>query len=1555
MVKNKTNEIKENIETKKKEQEKAQKKAEKTQKKAEKSATSDSCTKSPKITQGKDSIHVSYTKKVLNIDPNGTYQTYVLDKNADNIKYICCTENKKMNITWKGSPDKTIVNYSGFPTLYITGAPGWGCGSGAIYRKLEKVLAADATYTTIETSVVSADKMFREESMLESCTGLQQEISKAYKNITQTQKNAKKTLKSIKSAKKEIEKVGSKSEQENANTIYKSADEEYEKLKKAVDEAVAIRTKQCEMLKKQDVTDAENKQTKVTNYANTIDKYSQKITKSQSSITITPSNFKKIAQDTYNAIIKFTSNWSYTKATMTLKGVVTYGYAKNLTDTIQDITRTANQEYSKKHSTNAEAKKSYDKLVELKKKGDKALKEYKEGTAKVKNDKGDAKTILKNIEDVMKDCKAQLKPYNPKTFGFLSTKKDTTPKLVKEYQSLEKEYNKAKKKINDNVTEKLEKTFPNLLKKWKTFQSKLKTELKVGTTYTSDLKTTKENIRTAQVAKNNLQLQDKELAAAAAKKIETAEKTQKEAEKQFDGGDLTTASKKIAEAKKQSEDALKAAQQKINTADYTSATTSNAQQRSELIYKDVSTALTKAREPLKTLKDYDKDKWSTHDKKLKSIDSDATKCKKDARRPKTDAAATKAIECIQTAKKNVEAEQKEIEKDLDAARKKIQIKATNNVITIPESKVSKVKCSGNTVTVSFKEKVYIDLKEGVTVKGSSGCYDSSTKQKGPYSLVVAKVSKNEPKKIVFESKTGVVPSASTENTKGITFTKEPSKSISKGEFIAAKLSVSNEAYIGKKAVIQVISGTNESPVSGFKTTVTLAKSTSISIEVTQKTVVNSALLRATVSGKTIATTKDTFSVNPTIKIISPNKENQKYLQKDNIVVQYSASVGFFKKVECSFSFFSLANKTAVHTVKSSSTTYQTQVKNLPAKVVTGRYKIALDCNNAVVSSVPFFINRDDNAITRLNFTSPRDGEMFSKGDTIKVKWTTRNAHKDETFDLYISSEDNSLGDYVLNFFKGPIKAGVKMTDNHFDWTVDNQFPSSKYFFKARWADGHEVTSDRFTLNKENCFKFEATDVKPKSKGGYTITANFKKNSKCYLKSSEQFEIKLVTVLNNKETKDLRKKTLKANKSKFKEEFTLNAGEAKNLRFLITTDKDKKGEISDDFSCPVTGKFEFKIPGSLTLDCSQCGKKTAVNVYSALSNAKTFDVSAVSATICKLCSATDSARKSLIGKFKNVTKMPDLIKTLNPPKESDQESVAKSFREAVENPKKLQSMFDTITSKMKPFSLKISCKNCVFSGNYKAYNLVTFIADIKSMNLEAEIEYNLSAELTFSVGYTYSQTRVGARLTGNDAHIHYLRGALSQTKYDDYFKNLGKFAGVTLPIVGNSLMLPIDGLADKFNATCQIAFKGSFTITGRVILSVEASGKLQLNAAIENDVDRSKQIVPVKSPSFSVKVKDADVSCTVTLSLEGDLGLSITQKFSVFFNLAIAKVTGTLSFSWKGFGETTGSGYCKAGHHFEMKVTAEALKISVTVNFFAANFYHSFNAAVSGKSAPICFQ
>ena len=1523
---------------------------------------SGNCNRSPKIDDdGSDDFHLSYTKRVPNYNSGLGFQIYLFDKNKKNINYICCNGNE-MEISWKDREDKTISDYSDNTVLYLTGGPGWGCGKAAFYKKVESVKKANTSETVITTSEAKETDMLRDETLTEACLPLQNSIGTIYSDAYNSGSEGGKAKKAIKKTKEEIEKVGTADNKKNATDIYNDAVKLYDKISDSINVILNIKMKQCELLTQADVDNSRKEKDNIQKWAKELGDYQTKIKDLQDNVVVTPTNFRKMAQSTFNAIMSFWSSFSYAKAYFTLDTVVTGEEAAKLTKTIQEIIDKAKKEYNKKHATNEEAKKSYDNLIKLRKDGEKAISDYKEGTAKVKDDKKGAEKLLKQIEEVKQICKSKLRPYNPKAFNTRSQKNNCTPKLIEKYNALDERYSTAKKNINKGVSEKLENEFPALLKDWQDFLTSLDVELKVANDYVSDLKTTKENIQNARIARNYLTAKDKELADKATELIETAEKTQNSAVAKFDSGDLASASTMIAKAKTESEKALEAANQKIDTKNYTSATTTNAKQRAERIYDEVSVALSNAKKPLKSLKEYSKEKWSVRDKKLKEIDNNAIQCKKDAKKPKTDDDATKAIQCLQKAKTDIEAEQKEIEKELKATKESIQIKAVNNVISMPDNKVSKVSCSGNTVTISFQEKVFIDLKEGIIIKGNFGCYDSNTKQKGAYTRTVGKIITNEPKKITFESKTNGVPQTSSEkDLKGFSFSTTEIKSVKKGESISTKLNVSEKSYIGKKAEIQVISATNNSPVSEYKKTVTIAKSTSISIPIDSNTPVNSAFLRAVVDGKTVATTKGTFSINPTIKIILPDKQNETYYQRNTIRVKYDADVGTFNAVSCSFSFVSTKSKKPVHTIKSSYREHNVLVKQLPDNVISGEYQISLDCNNVVVMSVPFNIVRDDNAIARIVFTYPPAGEVFKKGDEIDIQWNANDTQIDETFDLSISSEDKSVLDYITSIGAGKIKSGIRMREGHYKWTVDERFGSSKYFFKASWAGGREVTSERFTLNKERCFKFKKIDVKEASNGSYDATVFFDQEKGCYLKDSEEFVVTLVTVVDNKRTKDLRKDTLKADKSSYNVTLNVQSGYTKNLRFLITTDKDKKGEISDDFSCPLMGTFDFVLPKKMGFDCNECNYPDTINDLLKKANVEKsefipdfrVDVNKFK-IICKFCEHSNSALEKLTNLFSNITNLPDITKKISPPTESNKTKVIKAFDEAEEDPKKMKKMFDSMKRGMKPFNFQITCTTCKVKGSYKAYNFASFMGDVKTANIEVMFEYDIDSTLKFSIGYSYSKTAVLGRHTGNDANIRYLRGALAQTEYDDYFKKLGDLKEISLPLFGEKLSNVLKGVEKHFDATLQLSINISFTLTGTFTINVKGSGKYKFEAKIENDVDRSKKLVPFGTPSLKTSLIDAEVSTSITASLDAEISLYIRDVFNAKLKMTFVKVGASVSYKKSGFGQASGTESCTADHHFEVAFDLSFATAQLDLSVFIISISKKFPIDPLNKEFKICF-
>ena len=981
------------------------------------------CITAPRVKVVNDPNKVSYTTKLISFDPTGSYTVYVFDKHKSSIKHLCCTGTDRIKIFWNGAEDSTIVKHSA-GTLYLTGGPEWGCKGKAIYRKFVKLIENNAGYSVIQTASASESQMFHTKTGDEKQREYYSSIEPVYKKIENLFSSIKDVMSDIKSKKKSIDSVGSSSDKKSAQSVYDKAEKVYTSADTTKASAKSI--KNSITYKASDVTKIEANRKTLNSYLTTIRDYKTKIYKISNGVAISSKNFYTQAKTLFNDIMKFTSDKAYIEAMNTYPESAMYATAKSFKQTIDGYVEKAKKTYNKDQTTNAIAQASYDTLTKIKKDGKAAIASYSKKSNTSKTDVSKAKELLKEVKTILDSCKKKLKPYSSKSFLFAKIGNDLMPEHVKTYDKLNKEYSDFFTDLDKNTKTKISKSIPALKTKCTKFEKDVDVSVKIAKNYQTYLDKTRSNINSARTFNSELMRKDKQKGEAVAKKIEEAEQKKDAAVKLYNKAKLLSAEKEIIQAKSLSEAALKASKQKIDTSKYVTATTTTSKERSELIYTEISKLYNDAKPILNELKEFDSSKYKSHDKKLEKYFANAGKCKKDASNPKTNSAATKAIKCMQTAKSNVSKEKTAISKSLSSAKSKRQIAPVNGILTIPQAKVKTISCSSNSISITFKEAVYIKLSKGMTIKGSSGCYDSATKKKGPYSRVVEEVKTLSSTDLKVTTKIVSVPTPVNKDQSGFSFSKEPTGVFKKGMILTAVLQVTNKSYLGKQATVKVVSATNGAAVSQFKKYVVLSKTTAISLKISSSTTVNSGFLTVSFGNKVLATTKKTFSLNPSFKFLTPNKKNERYHFDEYLKVSYQNSAITSQNEKCLLSFLKYPGSQVVHKADTYGFSASYFIKNLPSKVKTGTYTLSLNCNNEVITSVPIYIDRSTK-FTKIEFTSPKPGETFKKGDTIPITWTFKNDYKVEKFSLYLSSEDSTLRTRFVNYFKGPIASNVKIS------------------------------------------------------------------------------------------------------------------------------------------------------------------------------------------------------------------------------------------------------------------------------------------------------------------------------------------------------------------------------------------------------------------------------------------------------------------------------------------------------------------------------------------------
>jgi len=1497
--------------------------------------SSNQCVTSPSVTP-LSGYRLSYTEKLVKIPQSNNqrgplYHVVVFDQHTKDIKYICCNETDTMYIYFNDNTPKLLKPDS--KTLkpkyltYITGGPGWGCGSSAFYLQYVQVLLSDEGVYKIQTKKVDEDTFLRLPTSSESCARYQESEKSTLKQIKADKKSGKKALDNIKKQRKKIEKTGNSNEKKSAQKTLEDAQKIYEQLEGIFNEANQLYKKPCTNKNQNSVNTMESYKKKSSELLSKMNGDKTSITNAESSVTITPANVIKKIKSDYNAVLAFKRNGSYLKAKFSSSS-----YSEELKKTIKDLVSKAKSDYKKAKTvkTNAEAQKIYDNIKEYRSTGEKAISSYKVDAEDGKNYKADAKASINTAKSINRKSYSVLIKYNPSLLASAPDQPvqgtDKTPELVSNYTKLEKEVNSFKKfDTKDAVA-----NATDLLNKVKEFNEVTIPEgIKSCNEFETILKEVKSVLKQAKKAQKALSKKDKEKGASAKEKIDAASQKITLASQQYYEAKISEAISTIKNAKELSQAALTFASGSSDTALYTSATTANAKNRGDAIFKEIESLKKSASKSLKDVKDYNSASYKQFKTKVDTIFNSAKVCKKQCKKPASDADATKAITCLQEQKKNFEELIKTISSSITDLHNKAELKPINGVITIPDSKVKSISCSGNIVLIKFKEDVFINATKGTTIKGNSGCYDLNTKKKGPYSKVIESIEKNTHNVLRFTSQAASTVSSIT--VSGFSFISEPDSVIKKGSSITATLKAPS-SYAGKSATVKVVSTTDQRAISEFTSTVKLGINTSISIKVEKKTVVNSAILQIYCDSTVVATSTKPFSINPSIYFISP-KQFQKYFIEDILTVQFSSFDGAFSRLDRQISFIN-SNKKTVYTEKiyGSHDIRTYRVKSLPSEITTGNYTISINVNGAIIYSPTIYISRESRSFTQITFTSPSYGDSFKKGDTIPIKWSVKNDQVEEKFKLQLCTEDK--------FFCSNIKRDVLMNTKEYNYTVTTNIKSSKFFIKAKWSGGHETRSELFTLNNsKKCFKFNKIDVSKDENNVYSISVNFNKEKHCYLKKSDNFTITIVKVISNKQTKNERYALLTADKDEYTQQFTLSTGTASNVRFLVTTEKDPKGEVSQDFAVPLVGDFVFTIPKEIKLSCLSCPNPLSFSPGGQKVVSVLNDLHAIGAAFCVICAATSRGisdwGKRLAPKFDATDfqkKLADNLSKVGAKNETPEEIEREK--------KKYQDALSNIYLKS---DFTVKCASCKISGNFKAYDLSTVALDIKTAKLQANLNYDLSFDITLSLTFSSIQTVQRFKVLPD---------------FESELDKASEFAGVFIPLYGARVANAQSGLGEddlaSFDCTLALGVKLTFSIMGSITFRISSSGSLSFDAVIESDTNRDLTIIDKKKPTFSFEFVDAQITVKLILSLDATFKIEKKKVINLELTLTLARLTATTTFSFKGFEPIPSKvGNCSQNHQLEFKLDFDAITIVAKAYFFKFNANLSSNALFKQNLLTLC--
>jgi len=406
------------------------------------------------------------------------------------------------------------------------------------------------------------------------------------------------------------------------------------------------------------------------------------------------------------------------------------------------------------------------------------------------------------------------------------------------------------------------------------------------------------------------------------------------------------------------------------------------------------------------------------------------------------------------------------------------------------------------------------------------------------------------------------------------------------------------------------------------------------------------------------------------------------------------------------------------------------------------------------------------------------------------------------------------------------------------------------------------------------------------------------------------------ISNNAEVDDRRVEVLKADKKDYKVEFILKDGYFKRLRFRITTKNDPKGEVSDDFVVPLDDSFDMQIPGKLSLDCSGCSKNNPFS-YSKNSWTVKFNIAPLTKLFCQLCSDSTEKQKTVKDQLVKLFTSSDFNNKVKSKDKNDEEVNKAADNLTKEDRKKL---IEDFTAKWNPASFAISCPKCTFSASYQAYNLEAALLDVKSANIKADIAWNLELQITISTSYSVTSTTNRTKL---------INEFIKKAGQADAVNDANKFDGLSMPLLGADIGSKIGPLKDKFKIKVGIFLTFSFSLSGKVVFVVSASGATKLSVEIMDDTTRTYKAEDVKKPTFDIKLKSAEITFTASVSLEGSVDLELEKIFTIKAQVILASLKGTATFSFTGFAASSSGLNCNKSHHLEFTLNLNLIEIKFT--------------------------
>ena len=1305
---------------------------------------------------------------------------------------------------------------------------------------------------------------------------------------------------------------------------------------------------------------------------------------------MTVATVTNVADDLLKEIKEQTKTPEYKEAqlkAMNTQNHVSTQLKSNVTTIVQKATQKASK--AKTCKTNNEAEKvvnslqSY--LTEIKdmlaKYPTLVVDEYKQ-TTKNQNDATNLiRTVTNKIDQVRgvaNRCEKRLAPYNTKSLGKNKNDKtaaDQHPALCKELSTLRRDADtvlaSAQKNFRDaNKLKTINTNAQALYTRVVAFQKSVDKALKKYATF--DAYNTKITTLLTKAQKNvvTLKKDDAELAAKATKAISTARSKQAAAVAVLSKKTVTEATKLIQTAYQSALAAYNASAVKASAQNYTPATTTttNVRQRVNVVYGVITSYLATARTETAKLYEYNKEKASALTSQAQKVQQRASSAKAQGNNAKTSKAAQSAMTTMNKVKADAAAFVQTVQKTVSAGLVPFTIKPVGKVFVIPPASVQSINCEGQYVTINFSKKVYMDLKVGSVIQGSSGCYDANTRKKGAFARTINKISTKTAKKLVVKTKptsiTTVQPVGGASTSK-IVFTVSPAGTYAASKQIVARLQVTGKDLIGQKATVSVLTTGNRG-IPGFKAkTVVLRQSTTVSFTVPKGSPVYNAYMKVT-CGKAIARSTVPFSINSDVRFINPSVNNQKYYFNNELVLQWYYPGKLFSTRDVKISFVDMKTGKAVYSFEPSVgqrviMKWSEKVKNLPASIKTGRYKLLLKVDEVRVNSVPFEIIRTDNAFTKVTFTSPKHGSSYNKGSVMTIKWDVQNVQKGDVMSVYLDSEDDSFWQNLGDIFNKPILKNVNMENRRATYIVDEKlYGSSKYFLKAQWKNGQEIKSDLFTLNKQNCFSFNPVTIKEISEGKYRVTVNFKRIGGCGLKSTDDITLVLAEIRSNDEVKQ-NKRVLKASKTSYSETFVVS-GKFSKVRFLIKHKNNEKGEPSDDFNVPSVKRFNFTLNKfSVSLSCASCtscvdskcktvftlngktGKiETGHIAYSQTPDSKAVDMTNIWPLFCKVCKAFDTKTNAYFKGLREKLSKPDAMKKLAGDSASAKEA------ETLEKQGKVSQFLSGYVTGYRP-SFGITCTSCNVFGKIKAYNLDTSFLNIKSASVEASIDYTLKIDFKVGISRTSTKTTIDSKSK------RFLGNLLKKSTHGAAMEDAATLSSFTVPIYGASLVYPF--LSGNFEATLGLTVKLSLVVTGEVTFTLNASGAYHFVGYIESDTNRCGKLTKVRKPQMSLVFKSVEISATVSAQLDAAAALEIPKVIAFRLQIGIAKVAAKASFKYPYFEPTSramlSNDLCGARHMFEFTFTVDLLTFTMKVEVFRFSASAALGTAFKLNLAKMC--